>query len=38
MKKIIWTDYVRNKEVLYGHGGDEYPTHKKEEEKKREKG
>jgi len=30
MKKISWTDHVRNKEVLHSQGGDEYPTHKKE--------
>ena len=37
MKKISWTDHVRNKEVLHSQGGDEYPTHKKEGKKERKK-
>jgi hypothetical protein len=33
MEKIIWTDHVRNEEVLQGQGGEEYPTDNKNEEK-----
>jgi hypothetical protein len=34
MNTIIWTDYVRNEEVLQSQIGEEYPTtHKKKEVK-----
>ena len=29
MEKISWTDRVRNKEILYSQGGEEYHTYSK---------
>jgi hypothetical protein len=32
MNAVIWTDYVRNVDVLQSHRGEEYPTaHKKKD-------